>query len=64
MKPSKPLSINDLLVTLNEFLAEHPGYDVFAESGDSLFGGLELRQRSGGLYFAQGFYASLSGWSN
>jgi indolepyruvate decarboxylase len=56
---SKPLSVNDLLVTLNEFLAEHPGYDVFAESGDSLFGGLELRQQAGGLYFAQGFYASM-----
>jgi indolepyruvate decarboxylase len=56
---SQTLSINDLLVTLNEFLAEHPGYDVFAESGDSLFGGLELRQRAGGLYFAQGYYASM-----
>jgi indolepyruvate decarboxylase len=56
---SKQLSINDLLVELNDFLAEHAGYDVFAESGDSLFGGLELRQRAGGLYFAQGFYASM-----
>jgi len=55
----KALSINDLLVELNDFLAEHAGYDVFAESGDSLFGGLELRQRAGGLYFAQGFYASM-----
>jgi indolepyruvate decarboxylase len=58
-KSRKPLSINDLLVELNEFLAAHAGYDVFAESGDSLFGGLELRQRAGGLYFAQGFYASM-----
>jgi indolepyruvate decarboxylase len=56
---SKRLSINDLLVEMNEFLADHPGYDVFAESGDSLFGGLELRQRDGGLYFAQGYYASM-----
>jgi indolepyruvate decarboxylase len=56
---SERLSINDLLVELNEFLASHPGYDVFAESGDSLFGGLELRQRTGGLYFAQGYYASM-----
>lgn len=58
-KSRKPLSINDLLVELNDFLAAHAGYDVFAESGDSLFGGLELRQREGGLYFAQGFYASM-----
>jgi len=57
--PSHKLSINDLLVELNDFLAEHSRYDVFAESGDSLFGGLELRTRDGGLYFAQGFYASM-----
>jgi len=56
---SRKLTINDLLVELNDFLASHPGYDVFAESGDSLFGGLELRQQAGGLYFAQGYYASM-----
>jgi len=55
----KKLSINDLLIELNDFLADHADYDVFAESGDSLFGGLELRQRAGGLYFAQGYYASM-----
>jgi indolepyruvate decarboxylase len=54
-----PLSINDLLVEVNEFLAGQSGYDVFAESGDMLFGGLEVRQRRGGLYFAQGYYASM-----
>ena len=52
------LSTNDLLLELNDFLAEHPGTYVFAESGDMLFGGLELRLH-GGLYFAQGFYASM-----
>jgi indolepyruvate decarboxylase len=55
----KPLSVNDLLVEVNDFLADHAGYHVFAESGDMLFGGLELRLREGGLYFAQGFYASM-----
>lgn len=54
-----PLSINDLLVEVNEFLADQRGYDVFAESGDMLFGGLEIRQPRGGLYFAQGYYASM-----
>ena len=56
----KALTVNDLLLEVNEFLAE-PGrrYDVFAESGDMLFGGLEVRQRDGGLYFAQGYYASM-----
>jgi indolepyruvate decarboxylase len=53
------LSINDLLVEVNDFLASHGGYDVFAESGDMLFGGLEVRTRKGGLYFAQGYYASM-----
>ncbi len=54
-----PLSINDLLVEANRFLARHRGYDVFAESGDMLFGGLELRLPRGALYFAQGYYASM-----
>jgi indolepyruvate decarboxylase len=54
-----PLSINDLLLEVNHFLAGHEGYDVVAESGDMLFGGLEIRQPAGGLYFAQGYYASM-----
>ncbi len=55
----KKLSINDMLVEVNDFLGEHDGYDVFAESGDMLFGGLEVCPRNGGLYFAQGYYASM-----
>jgi indolepyruvate decarboxylase len=47
-----------MLVELNRFLAAHAGYHVVAESGDALFGGLELRLR-GGLYLAQGYYASM-----
>ena len=56
-----PLSINDLLVEVNEFLSSARGrrYHVFAESGDMLFGGLETRMQSGGTYFAQGYYASM-----
>jgi len=54
----RPLRVNDLLVELNRFLAAHAGYHVVAESGDMLFGGLELRLR-GGLYLAQGYYASM-----
>ena len=53
-----PLSTNDLLVEVNEFLARHPGLYVVAESGDMLFGGMELRLR-GGQYMAQGYYASM-----
>ena len=50
--------VNDLLLEVNDFLKEHHGYNVFAESGDMLFGGLELRL-FGGLYMAQGYYASM-----
>jgi indolepyruvate decarboxylase len=53
------LTVNGLLVETNRFLDAHPGYHVFAESGDMLFGGLEIRQPAGGLYFAQGYYASM-----
>jgi indolepyruvate decarboxylase len=56
---ARVISINDLLAEVNAFLADHRGYDVFAESGDMLFGGLEIRQGAGGLYFAQGYYASM-----
>jgi indolepyruvate decarboxylase len=58
-RQSTPLSVNDMLLELNGFLDAHAGYHVFAESGDALFGGLELRLRRGGLYFAQGYYASM-----
>jgi len=60
-KGGKPraLSVNDLLLEVNDFLEECPGYDVFAESGDMLFGGIEVRVPAGGLYFAQGYYASM-----
>lgn len=60
-KSRTPLTINDLLVEVNHFLASvhGPVYDVFAESGDMLFGGLEVRVPRGGLYFAQGYYASM-----
>ncbi|MEN8184667.1 MAG: thiamine pyrophosphate-binding protein [Myxococcota bacterium] len=58
-RPSRRLSVNDLLIEVNDFLATHPGYHVLAESGDMLFGGLELRLHGGGLYMAQGYYASM-----
>jgi indolepyruvate decarboxylase len=54
-----PLTVNDLLLEVNAFLAAQPGYHVFAESGDMLFGGLEVRVPAPGLYFAQGYYASM-----
>ena len=58
-KGETSLCVNDLLLEVNDFLWVHPRYHVFAESGDMLFGGLELRLREGGLYFSQGYYASM-----
>ncbi|MFP8874210.1 MAG: thiamine pyrophosphate-dependent enzyme, partial [Myxococcota bacterium] len=55
----RALATNDMLVEINDFLAACPGYGVVAESGDSLFGGLELRVPAPGLYLAQGYYASM-----
>jgi indolepyruvate decarboxylase len=55
----RPLSVNDLLLEVNDFLETSKGYHVLAESGDMLFGGLELRLHGKGLYMAQGYYASM-----
>jgi indolepyruvate decarboxylase len=53
------IEVNSLLATVNEFLAGHRGYMVVAESGDMLFGGLDVRVPNRGTYLAQGFYASM-----
>ncbi len=45
--------------TVNEFLADKRDYMVVAESGDMLFGGLDIRVPHNNAYFAQGFYASM-----
>jgi indolepyruvate decarboxylase len=54
-----PVKMAALLKTLNAFLAEHPRIAVVVDSGDSLFGGIEIKVASTGLYMAQGFYASM-----
>ena len=56
---SAPLRVHDMLLELNRFLADHANYGVVAESGDMLFAGLDVRVPRGGLYLAQGFYASM-----
>ncbi len=53
------IKVADILRTVNEFLAGHRRYMVVAESGDMLFGGLDIRVPHGGTYLAQGFYASM-----
>ena len=56
---SAPVKVSEMLATVNEFLAAHTRYMVVAESGDMLFGGLDVRVPHDGTYLAQGFYASM-----
>ena len=53
------VKVSQILATVNEFLAAHKRYMVVAESGDMLFGGLDVRVPHSGTYLAQGFYASM-----
>ncbi len=64
LKPVGPgnhgtVRVSDLLGVVNEFLAANRRYMVVAESGDMLFGGLDIRVPHGSPYLAQGFYASM-----
>ncbi len=53
------LRVSEILSTVNDFLAANRRYMVVAESGDMLFGGLDVRVPHSGTYLAQGFYASM-----
>ncbi|HKV53463.1 MAG TPA: thiamine pyrophosphate-binding protein [Candidatus Binataceae bacterium] len=54
-----PVKVAEILHAVNEFITENREYMVVAESGDMMFGGLDLRVPHEGLYLAQGFYASM-----
>ena len=54
-----PVKVSEILRAVNDFVAVNRDYMVVAESGDMLFGGLDLRVPNEGTYFAQGFYASM-----
>lgn len=51
--------VADVLREINRFLAQPNGFMVVAESGDSLFGGIDIKVGNDGLYLVQGFYASM-----
>ena len=53
------IKVGQILLAVNEFLAAHRRYMVVTESGDMLFGGLDVRVPHHGTYLAQGFYASM-----
>jgi len=58
-RDTPPVKVSEVLRAVNDFVAENREYMVVAESGDMLFGGLDLRVPREGTYFAQGFYASM-----
>jgi TPP-dependent 2-oxoacid decarboxylase len=55
----RALRVTDVLREVNRFLRGRRGWMVVAESGDMLFGGLDVRVERGGGYLAQGYYASM-----
>ena len=55
----RALRVTDVLHEVNGFLRGRRGWVVVAESGDMLFGGLDVRVERGGGYLAQGYYASM-----
>jgi TPP-dependent 2-oxoacid decarboxylase len=56
---ARRVRVADVLREINHFLAQHEEFLVVAESGDSLFGGIDIKVGGDGLYLAQGFYASM-----
>ena len=57
--PHRSVRVADVLREINHFLARQKKFLVVAESGDSLFGGIDIKVGNDGLYLAQGFYASM-----
>ncbi|MGH8013323.1 MAG: thiamine pyrophosphate-binding protein [Candidatus Binataceae bacterium] len=53
------IKVAELLAAVNEFLAVNRRHVVVTDSGDMLFGGLDVRVPHQGTYLAQGFYASM-----
>src|SRR6266542_48127 len=55
----RQIRVADILREINHFLTSHKKIMVVTESGDSLFGGIDIKVGNEGLYLAQGFYASM-----
>jgi indolepyruvate decarboxylase len=58
-EPGRAIRVADVLREINRFLSRQKRFMVVAESGDSLFGGIDIKVGDDGLYLAQGFYASM-----
>jgi indolepyruvate decarboxylase len=57
--PDRRVRVADVLREINHFLSRRKDFLVVAESGDALFGGIDIKVGGEGLYMAQGFYASM-----
>ena len=57
--PHRRIRVAGVLREINRFLGQQKNFMVVAESGDSLFGGIDVKVGNDGLYLAQGFYASM-----
>ena len=55
----RAIRVSDVLWEVNRFLRGKRRYIFVAESGDALFGGLDVRVEGHAGYFAQGLYASM-----
>jgi TPP-dependent 2-oxoacid decarboxylase len=58
-KLDRHIRVADIRVRSTIFLSGRKTMMVVSESGDSLFGGLDIKVGNDGLYLAQGFYASM-----
>ncbi len=56
-KRTLPIKMSDVLHEVNDFLEKQTGFVVLTDSGDALFGGLDIK--SSGPYLAQSYYASM-----
>ena len=55
----RPITISDVLWEANRFLEKRTDFMAVTESGDALFAGIDLKVSGGGVYLAQGYYASM-----
>jgi len=58
-RTQRAVRVSDVLWEINRTLAGRRDLFFVAESGDALFGGLDVRVEGPSSYFAQGYYASM-----
>jgi indolepyruvate decarboxylase len=56
---SDPIGMAVVIAEINQFLHGRNDFLIVAESGDSVFAGLDIKVCGGGIYMAQGYYSSM-----